>query len=219
MVLQHRNGEPPAPATATAPQRKRGTPHNAIDEARILDAVRPMLLALGPNRMTMADVARQVQVSRATLYRHWPNVRTLVGAVAAREWTQLALAVTPRRANTGRATLVLRLVTVVGAARNNPVLVTILRDDPEIMLPFLLEQRGRTVIAMLGLVSQWLVDGQRDGSIRRADVRVTAKAVQLAALSFILSAAALADSPDELTRLDRELATMLDRYLDPGPRR
>ncbi len=37
--------------------------------------------------MTMADIARHAEVSRATLYRRWPNVQAVVAALMTREWT------------------------------------------------------------------------------------------------------------------------------------
>ncbi len=35
----------------------------------------------------MADIARHAEVSRATLYRRWPNVQSVVAALMTREWT------------------------------------------------------------------------------------------------------------------------------------
>src|SRR4029450_1121570 len=65
----------------------RPTAANAIPEQRILDAAYELLLAAGMRRMTMADIARHAEVSRATLYRRWPNVQTVVAALMTREWT------------------------------------------------------------------------------------------------------------------------------------
>ena len=53
--------------------------HNHSDGDAVLDAVRDCVLAVGVRRTTMTDVARRAGVSRMTLYRRWPDVRSLVG--------------------------------------------------------------------------------------------------------------------------------------------
>ena len=61
---------------------------NAIRK-QILDAAYELLLAVGMRRMSMADIARRADVSRATLYRRWPNVNAVVGALTTREFAPL----------------------------------------------------------------------------------------------------------------------------------
>nr|MDT0664439.1 helix-turn-helix domain-containing protein [Micromonospora sp. DSM 115978] len=43
----------------------------------MLDAAEASLLAVGVRRTTLTDVARRAGVSRMTLYRRWPDLRTL----------------------------------------------------------------------------------------------------------------------------------------------
>src|SRR6266511_4724564 len=79
-------------AQETGPETSaRPAPANAIGEERILDAAYELLLAIGMRRMTMADIARHAEVSRATLYRRWPNVQAVVAALMTREWTTALL--------------------------------------------------------------------------------------------------------------------------------
>ena len=84
----------------------RPTPANAIGEERILDAAYELLLAIGMRRMTMADIARHAEVSRATLYRRWPNVQAVVAALMTREWTIALVSAFQPDAVDGRARLV-----------------------------------------------------------------------------------------------------------------
>lgn len=186
------------------------TAHNAIDDDAILDAAYPLLLAVGPRRLTMADVARHTDVSRATLYRRWPNVRALVGALVTREWAQLSSLVLDSRALTGRARLVDGVVKIVRASREHPLLRLIVEFDPEFLLPYLLERRGTSTDAQLAVLESGIRAGQADGSIRRGRPATLAQAVQLTATSFVLSAPAIAT---DVKVLDKELATLLDRYL------
>ena len=63
--------------------------NTAIPEEQILDAAYELLLAVGMRRMSMADIARRAGVSRATLYRRWPNVAAVIGALTTRELARL----------------------------------------------------------------------------------------------------------------------------------
>jgi len=83
--MSQRSSETDTPSSSTGSSRP--TPANAIGEERILDAAYELLLAIGMRRMTMADIARHAEVSRATLYRRWPNVQAVVAALMTREWT------------------------------------------------------------------------------------------------------------------------------------
>src|SRR3954468_8972110 len=61
----------------------------------VLDAARDSVLAVGVRRTTLTDVARRAGVSRMTIYRRWPDVRTLVADLMTREWIAVAAAVAP----------------------------------------------------------------------------------------------------------------------------
>lgn len=191
------------------------TAHNAIDAERILDAAYPLFLAIGPRRLTMADVARHAGVSRATLYRRWPNVRSLAGALVTREWSRIAADAEGKHTGDGRARLVRSIVSMAARLRAHPLLRTIVDSDPEFLLPYLLERRGTSTEHALALLVAGIRAGQADGSIRRGTAAILAQAVLLTATSFVLSAPAMAGDERTLARLDRELAAIVDRYLAP----
>src|SRR3954454_21434720 len=71
--------------------------HNDSDGDAMLDAVRDCVLAVGVRRTTLTDVARRAGVSRMTLYRRWPDVRSLVGDLMTREWVDVAMRAMPER--------------------------------------------------------------------------------------------------------------------------
>src|SRR3954453_11612937 len=58
-------------------------------EDTLLDAARACLVAGGWRRTTLTDVARRAGVSRMTIYRRWPDVRTLLGDLMTREWSEV----------------------------------------------------------------------------------------------------------------------------------
>ena len=208
MVSQRRNStdvlEPPRAA-------------NAIPEEAILDAAYDLLLAVGMRRVTMADIARQADVSRATLYRRWPNVQAVIAALMTREFAQLARGMADSPGSDGRAALVAGVVHAVAEVRAHPLLRKIVDVDPEFLLPYLVQRRGATADNQLGLLEAAIGRGTDDGSIRAGDPAMRARAVLLAAWSFVLTGPVLVDKR-QYRALDHELAELLDRYLAPGAR-
>lgn len=69
---------PSASAQAAGTASDARDPRIARTTARVLDAVRDLLLAEGPDAITHARVADAAGVGRATLYRHWPEPMTLL---------------------------------------------------------------------------------------------------------------------------------------------
>jgi AcrR family transcriptional regulator len=194
---------------------------NAIPEQQILDAAYSLLLTIGPQRMTMADLARQAGVSRATLYRRWGSVREVLAALTTRVWLELAEQAFPAEAATApvRARLANGVVRLARGIRVHPLLRTIIELDPEFLTPYLLKRRGTNTNHQLDMLESALRAGIADGSVRDADPALLARAVLLSAWSFTLTGPVLADAPagegQEIDRLDEELRRMIDRYLAP----
>lgn len=197
--------------------------HNHSDRSDsdpVLDAVRDCVLAVGVRRTTLTDVARRAGVSRMTLYRRWPDVRSLVGDLMTREWIDVATGAMPEPRSDGRTrTLIVDgLVAGLEAFRAHPLFRKIIDVDPELLLPYVLDRRGASQEALLGLLSDALKEGHADGSVRRAPVERQARAVLLVVQSFTLSLRTMTDEDDpELTSaafLD-ELRILLERTLTP----
>lgn len=187
---------------------------NAIGEERILDAAYELLLAIGMRRMTMADIARHAEVSRATLYRRWPNVQAVVAALMTREWTIALVSAFQPDAVDGRARLVEGVVEVVAKTRVHPLMRKIVELDPEFLTPYLMERRGSSTVAHLALVEEGIRQGQADGSIRDGDPVWLARQIILVSLASAVSGPVMAEK-DEYPKLDEELRVMLTRYLTP----
>jgi AcrR family transcriptional regulator len=163
--------------------------------------------------MNMADLARSAGVSRATLYRRFPNVGAVVGALMTRELGVLAEQAYRRPGKDVRTTVVAGTVAMVQAVRTHPLTRKIIDVDPEFLLPYLLERRGTSTDAQLDLLASVL--RVNDGSVRRGNRTAQARALWLAAWSFALTGPVLADDAVGLSTLDNQLRAMLDRYLAP----
>ncbi|WP_225800222.1 TetR/AcrR family transcriptional regulator [Streptomyces sp. NK15101] len=194
--------------------------HNHADADPVLDAARDCVLAVGVRRTTLTDVARRAGVSRMTLYRRWPDVRTLVGDLMTREWIAVAAGAMPPADDDRpeRARIVEGLVAGVAAFRSHPLFRKILDVDPELLLPYVLDRRGASQDALLGLLLTALEEGHEDGSVRRAHLDLQARSLLLVVQSFTLSLRTMADEDDpELSEAAflEELRTLLERTLAP----
>jgi AcrR family transcriptional regulator len=187
------------------------------DHDLVLDAARDCVLAVGVRRTTLTDVARRAGVSRMTLYRRWPDVRTLVADLMTREFVSLVQDVV--RVEPGRPAgpaVVDSLVRGVRAFRTHPLFRKIIEVDPELLLPYLLDRRGASQEAMLRLMERDLRAGHADGSIRRGDATRQTRAVLLVVQSFVMSAQTMTDDGEaalSAAALDDELRRILERYL------
>ncbi len=198
-----------------------------MDEQAVLDAARDCVLAVGVRRTTLTDIARRAGVSRMTLYRRWPDVRTIVADLMTREWTAVGAAVRPStdgRPAAGaegrpvRELLVDGLVSGVAQLRGHPLMRKILDVDPELLLPYLLDRLGASQAAFLEIFEDALAAGHADGSIRAGDTARQARALLLVVQSFALSGRVVSDEADPaLTSdaFDAELRIILERTLAP----
>jgi AcrR family transcriptional regulator len=185
----------------------------------VLDAARDCVLAVGVRRTTLTDIARRAGVSRMTIYRHWPDVQSLIADLMTREWSAVVAGVAPPHEETPvRARLVDSVVSGVQALREHPLYRKIVDTDPEVLLPYILERRGSSHNAMLDGIQATLRAGHRDGTVRRDDVTRQARTLLLVAQSFALSAPTMSDDHDaalSTSAFDDELRRLLDRYLAP----
>ncbi len=177
------------------------------------------MLAVGVRRTTLTDIARRAGISRMTIYRRWPDVRSLIADLMTREWSAVVAGVAP--ANDGqpvRAQLVTSLVSGVQVLREHPLYRKIVETDPEVLLPYILERRGSSHDAMLDGIERTLRAGHKEGTIRRGDAARQARALLLVAQSFALSAPTMTDDQEPAlsgAAFDDELRELLDRYLAP----
>ena len=191
--------------------------HNQrVDEDAVLDAARDCVLAIGVRRTTLTDIARRAGVSRMTLYRRWPDVRTLVGDLMTREWLALAAEVVSETSGDARTRLVDTLVTGTRRIREHPLFRKIVEVDPERLLPYLVTRLGASQTAYLRLIETELIAGHADGTVRVGVPARQARSVLLIVQSFALSLPTMTGE-GELTddAFDDELRHILNSALAP----
>ncbi len=213
----------------TSTRHKPSTTLAPADDA-YLDAARSAILAVGWSRTTLTDIARRAGVSRMTLYRRWPDTQAMLADLMTREWGRVvdkaadsldSSADPLRRIADG-------VVATVQALRADALLRRIIDVDPEVLLPYLLDRRGRSQDALAAALAGLIRKGQRHGSIRDGDADTIARSLLLACHGFALSAHTMLDpgvdptkesgAPSldtDVTAFDRELARLVERYLQP----
>jgi AcrR family transcriptional regulator len=194
-----------------------------------LDAARAAILAVGWSRTTLTDIARRAGVSRMTLYRRWPDTQTLLADLMTREWAGVVDAAAHEAAaeHDARTRIATGVVATVRALRENDLVRRIVDVDPEVLLPYLLDRRGRSQEHVAEATAALVEAGQRDGSVRVGDPTTMARALLLAAHGFVLSAHTMLDGEAhagigrdaDVSHLDAELALLVDRYLAPAGKR
>lgn len=190
------------------------------DNDAVLDAVRDCVLAVGVRRTTLTDVARRAGVSRMTLYRRWPDVRSLVGDLMTREWIAVATGALPEPGPGApvRDVITEGLVAAVRAFGAHPLFRKILDVDPELLLPYVLDRRGASQEALLEMLAGSLREGHADGSVRAAHPERQARSVLLIVQSFTLSLRTMTDEDDPELAPEAflgELRDILERSLTP----
>jgi AcrR family transcriptional regulator len=180
----------------------------------ILDAAHAQVMAVGVRRTTLTDIAARAGVSRMTVYRRYPDVRTVLQSLMTREFAALIeqAAAEAGGAADGRERIV--RIAVGGAERlaTHPLFVRLLDVDPELLLPYVTERVGAFQRLVIDDLAARLAAAMDDGTVRRADPRRLAAAIEMTLRGYVL--AAHSDPGGELTHRE-DLAHMLDAFLRP----
>ncbi len=163
-------------------------------------------------RVTLAEIARRAGVSRPTVYRRWPDTRSILASLMTDRIVG-AWRSAPVRGS-GREALVRRIVEVVGQLRRDDLIRTVLRSDPELAMVYIADRLGTSQQILIDMVAAELRKTQADNTVRTGDARQLAAMVLLITQSVIQSGQIVhpilgADA------LDAELTKALNGYLRP----
>ncbi|MGH7686673.1 MAG: TetR/AcrR family transcriptional regulator [Candidatus Dormibacteria bacterium] len=189
-------------------------------DAAVLDAARDCVASVGVRRTTVADVARRAGASRMTVYRMFPDVRTLWSTLLTRELSRVFDEAESAAASlpTARARLVAAAAHTVREVSADPVVRKVLEVEPELLLPYVTERLGQSQRLALERVRRLLEEGRGDGSIRDIDAGSAAYLVQLVCSSLIITVRVSEGEGDAGAVIDAA-TEMLDAFLARGQER
>jgi AcrR family transcriptional regulator len=176
---------------------------------RILDAAASCVVDFGVDRVTLAEIARRAGVSRPTVYRRWPDTRSLLAALLTTRVTGVLRDV--QSAGGGRAALVDRIVAVAERLRHDEVVMSVLHT-PELAMVYIVERLGTSQQILIDAVAAEVRAAQLDGSVRAGEPRQLA-AMMLLITQSIIQSAQIVEPILDADALAAELTYSLNGYL------
>lgn len=177
---------------------------------RILAAAASCVRDFGVQRVTVAEIARRAGVSRPTVYRRWPDTRTILASLLTDRiigaWR------TVPAGGRGRTALVARIVGVVQRVRADELILTVLRSAPDLAMVYIADRLGTSQQILIDLVADELRQAQSDGSVRPGDPRQLAAMVLLITQSVVQSGQII-EAILDAEGLATELTHALNGYL------
>jgi AcrR family transcriptional regulator len=179
---------------------------------RILDAAAYCVTAYGVDRVTLAEIARRARVSRPTVYRRWPDTRSILAALLTSRIVQVLD--TAPSGGVGRQALVERIVAVAEQLRHDDVVMSVLLKATDLAMVYIAERLGTSQQILLDAVAADIKLAQEEGSVRPGDPR------QLAAMCLLITQSTIqsAQIVEPILNADAlavELAHSLNGYLKP----
>ncbi|MDC5696921.1 hypothetical protein OO014_06585 [Intrasporangium calvum] len=187
----------------------------------LLAAVRDEVLDYGVRRATATSIAQRAGVSRVTVHRRGGTIRQLVLDALVAEFTRAmedcATRVAAKRPRDGREAVVEMAGTLVDALSQAPLVGALLKHDPDLLLPYLVDRCGRSQLLALDSLSAALRAGVADGSIVAPDPELTARVLLQAMTPFVVGMRILTADHERAAVL-AEVRRLVESYLAPRSR-
>lgn len=163
-------------------------PAPAAELDSYLDAAARCFARHGIKRTSVQDVARELNINRATVYRNVGGVDDMVRLLVARELHALLRIVSDLDLNptNGPAVVVNLVATVVRYTRHHPVARKVLDDEPELIGPFLITYLPAVVRRVAEPVTPIIKWAQRRGALAKRNPAALAEWLVRMAASLIL---------------------------------
>ncbi|MCQ4211702.1 TetR/AcrR family transcriptional regulator [Streptomyces longispororuber] len=184
---------------------------------RLLDAAYEQFCRMGIKRSTMADVAKLAGVSRITVYRRFATKEALVEQVVRREFRRYfdQFTVEVQAAGTVADRVVVGFVSSLRAIRHNRLIGGLMTVEPEVVVPSMTGDGGRTLFVVQQFVAERLRQEQRAGHVGAdVDVDVVAEMMVRVCTSFLVVPSHVIDLDD-----DERMRAVARQFLVPmlGP--
>ena len=183
---------------------------------RILDAARETILSSGWRRATVTDVARRADVSRMTVYRTYPDMQSILADLMTREWVgeiDRVMTQIDDSGDGGADVIARRFSAAVTTLRHHELFRRIVRDDPEQLLPYLIDRRGRSQDVIVAALADQIATAQTAGGIRSGHPELLARTLILVAHGFAISVHTMTSDDHTVDEFDAQLTDLIRRYL------
>ena len=183
---------------------------------RLLDAAYEQFRRLGIRRSTMEDVSRRAGVSRITVYRRFNTKDALVEHVVRREFRRYfdQFLIDIKEAGTVADRVVLGFVSALQAIRSNPLIGGLMAAEPELVIPSMISDDGRTLETVQRFLAGQLRREQEAGNVSEdVDVELVAEMMTRVCTSFLVTPSRVVDldDPEQLRAIARQfLVPMLE---------
>lgn len=153
-----------------------------------LDAAADCFARHGIRRTSVQDVARQLGVNRATVYRQVGTTEQMVRLLMARELHELVeFLPTQLKTTDGPEVVVELMATVIDYARHHPIIVKVLHDEPELIGPFLVSDLPQVITRVAAQITPLLEFAMSSGVIATRHSRTTAEWLVRTAFTLVLA--------------------------------
>ncbi|TDD90104.1 TetR/AcrR family transcriptional regulator [Saccharopolyspora karakumensis] len=180
---------------------------------RVLEAAHEQFRRIGIRRSTMEDVAKRAGVSRITVYRRFSTKDSLVQQVIRREFRRYfdRFLLDIQGAKTLAERVEIGFAGSLRAIRDNPLIGGLMDTEPEIVVPSMISDGGRTMTTVSRFVAGRLSEEQRAGTVAAdIDVEVVAEMMVRISTSFLVTPSHHIDLDD-----DQQVRAVARRFLVP----
>jgi AcrR family transcriptional regulator len=186
-------------------------------QQRILDAAADCFLRSGSSARLHHVIAERAGLSRPTVYKHVGDQKAIVEALLHRELDRFLTAAQPvaRRQGPLRDRFINTVVFAVTYARNHALLQKMLRDEPQVVLPWLTVNATPALERVLASISPH-ARPHPDDSARTINPKIIAEWQARLTISLVITPSITTDL-DDPRRLRRYISALLDIGLDPLP--
>lgn len=193
----------------TLPVDQQGIPTAPSEELDpYLDAAARCFVRYGVRRTSVQDVATELGVNRATIYRQVGTIDHQIRLLIARDLHRLLAELPASLADKSGPRAVVELMTaIIGYASNHPVLAKVLADEPEVIGPFLASDLPEVIARITSAIAPLLRVAMAASQIATRDPDLLAESLVRLGITLIL-----APPPGEL---DVFLAELLVPTLKP----
>ncbi|CAL9411199.1 TetR/AcrR family transcriptional regulator [Streptomyces sp. enrichment culture] len=190
--------------------------------ARLLDAAYEQFCRMGIKRSTMADVARLAGVSRITVYRRFATKDVLVEQVVRREFRRYfdRFILDIQEAETVADRVVLGFVSSLRAIRRNPLIGGLMTAEPDVVVPSMTSDGGRTLATVRRFLAGRLRREQHAGTVSAdVDVDLVAEMMVRISASFLVIPSHVVDLDDDerMRAVARQFLVPMLEPPRPGP--